>query len=86
MDPRDYCEWIKLEREKQILCINVYVLNLKKNWHRWSIFTKAELDTDLENKCMDNGAAKGEYELRVLGIVTYICLSEKPDIYITSLK
>ena len=61
------------ERKKQILYINVYMLNLKKIDIEDHIY-KAEIDTDLENKCMDTMQWRGGGMNWEFGIYIYITL------------
>ena len=56
--PRDcHTEWIKSEREKQILYINAYMWNLEK-WYRWTGLQGRNIDTDVENKRIDTNGGK----------------------------
>ena len=52
-------KWGESETEKQISCNIAYMWNLEK----W--YSKAERDTDVENKCMvmDGGGGGGQDEL-----------------------
>ena len=53
-----HIEWIKSEREKQILYINTSMWNLEK-WYRWSYWQYRNRDTDVENKRMGHEGQKG---------------------------
>ena len=58
------------------------MLNLKKIGIDDHIY-KAELDTDLENKCMDTMQRRGGRMNWEFGIDIYICYQRSPYIYIT---
>ena len=59
--PRDcHTEWSESEREKNLLYINAYMWNLKKNWYRWSYLQSRNRDTDIENKRMGTKGERGD--------------------------
>ena len=49
---------VKSEREKQILCINIYMWNLEK-WYGWTYFQGRNRDIDIENGHVDTAVAGG---------------------------
>ena len=52
-----YTEWNKSEREKQVLYINTYILNLER-WY-WGTYSQSNNeDADIENRLMDKGWRK----------------------------
>ena len=48
-----YMEWIKSEKERQILYINAYIWNLEP-WYQWSYFQGSKGDTDVKNRLSDS--------------------------------
>ena len=63
-EPRTYyIQWSKLEREKQILYISVYVWNLER-WYWWIYLQDSSADADIENSLMDKSRGEnGEGEM-----------------------
>ena len=59
-----------LEREKQILYINACMWDLEK-LYRWTYLRGRNIDTDVENRCVDVAWGKGGGMRWETGIDTY---------------
>ena len=61
-----YTEWSKSEKEKQILYINAYILNLEKLYW-WTYFQGRNRDTDIDNGFVDT-VREGEGQIERIAL------------------